>query len=76
MHHTPLKKADLVNSKSEVDELDVDKLADLDADKLKPVSVNLERLSDLVKNNVVKKTVCNEFVKKVNAIDTSKFVKK
>ena len=55
IHHTPLRRS-LVNSKSEVDELDVDKLAELDADKFKPVRVNLKRLSDLVDNNVVKKT--------------------
>ena len=55
IRHTPLRRS-LVNLKSEVDELDVDKLAELDADKFKPVCVNLKRLSDLVDNNVVKKT--------------------
>ena len=55
IHHTPLRRS-LVNSKLEVDELDVDKLAELDTDKFKPVRVNLKRLSDLVDNNVVKKT--------------------
>ena len=44
-----------------------------------PVSVNLSKLSDVVKNDVVKKDVYNELVAKVNAIplnniDTSDFV--
>ena len=37
------KKDDLVNLKSEVDKLDIDKLAELDADKLKLVPVNLKK---------------------------------
>ena len=47
--------------------------------KLAPVSVDLKKLSDVIDNNVVKKTVYNEWVKKVNAIqitDTSYLVKK
>ena len=57
--------------KSKVDNLDVDKLA------LAPV--DLSKLSDVVKNIVVKKTEYNELVKNVNAIqttDTSDLVKK
>ena len=38
-----LKKDDLANLKSEVDKLDIDKLAELDADKLKLVPVNLKK---------------------------------
>ena len=41
--------------------------------------VDLSKLSDVVKNEVVEKTVYNELVKKVNAIqttDTSNLVKK
>ena len=42
-------KSNLANLKTEVDKLDIDKLA--------PVRVDLSRLSDVVKNNVVKKPV-------------------
>ena len=54
-------KANLASLKTEVDKLDIDKLA--------PVPVNLSKLSD-----VVKKDVCDKLVAKVNGIDTSKFV--
>ena len=37
------KKDDLANLKSEVDKLDIDKLAELDADKLELVPVNLKK---------------------------------
>ena len=40
-------------------------------DKLVPVSVDLSKLSDAVKNNVVRKTQYDELVKKVNAIQTT-----
>ena len=43
------KKVDLVSLKSNVDKLDIDKLA--------PVFVDLNRLSNVVKNDVVKKDV-------------------
>ena len=65
------KKIDLVNLKSNVDKcrLDIDKLKNvlislsnfkskvdkLDVDKLVPVPVDLSKLSDVVKNDVVKK---------------------
>ena len=42
---------------------------------LVPVPVDLSKLSDIVKSNLVKKTEYDELVKKVNAIDTSGFVK-
>ena len=57
--------------KSRVDKLDVDKLVSL--------PVDLNKLSDLVTNNVVKKIEYNELVKKFNTIqttDTSNLVKK
>ena len=41
-------KTNLVNLKTEVDKLDIDKLA--------PVPVDLSKLSNVVKNDVVKKT--------------------
>ena len=49
-----------------------------DIDKLQTTSVDVSKLSDAVKVEVVKKTEQNELVKKVNAIqttDTSNLVK-
>ena len=48
----------------------------LDTDKLVPVPVNLSKLSDVVKNDVVKKTTYDKLVAKVNSIDTTGFVLK
>ena len=48
----------------------------LDIDKLVPIPVDLSKLSDVVKNDVVKKTVYNKLVTKVNSIDTTGFVLK
>ena len=41
-----------------------------------PVPVDLSKLSDVIKNDVVKKTVHDKLVTKVNSIDTSGFVLK
>ena len=41
-----------------------------------PVPIDLSKLSDVVRNNVVKKTVYDQLVTKVNNIDTSNFVLK
>ena len=41
-----------------------------------PVSVDLTKLCDVVKNDVVKKTVYDKLDVKVNKIDTSGFVLK
>ena len=41
-----------------------------------PIPVDLSKLSDVVKDEVVKKTVCDKLVKKVDNIDTSNFVLK
>ena len=60
-------KTNLANLKTEVDKLDIDKLA--------PVPVDLSKLSDVVKN-VVEKAVYDKLVAKVNNIDTSDFVLK
>ena len=38
-----------------------------------PVSVNLSKLSDVVRNDVVKKTVYDKLFAKVNSIVTSRF---
>ena len=43
---------------------------------LVPVRVDLSKLSDVVKNDVVKKDVYDKLVTKVNNIDTSRFVLK
>ena len=49
---------------------------ELDIDKLKTAPVDLYQLSNVVDNNVVKKTVYNRLVTMVNAIDTNGFVLK
>ena len=49
--------------KSKVDLLDIDKLIS--------VPVDLSKLSDVVKNNAVKKTKYDQLVKKVDAIETT-----
>ena len=61
-------KTNLANLKTEVDKLDVDKLATVPAD--------LSKLSNLIKNDVVKNTVYDKLVAKVDNIDTSGLVKK
>ena len=61
-------KTNLASLKTEVDKLDIDKLA--------PVPVDLSKLSDVVKNDFVKKTVYDKLAAKVNNIDTSNFVLK
>ena len=44
-------KSNLASLKTEVDKLDIEKFV--------PISINLSKLSHVVKNNVVKKTVYN-----------------
>ena len=61
-------KTNLVNLKTEVDKLGIDKLV--------PVPVDLSKLSDVVKNHVVKKDVYDKLITKVNSTDTSGFVLK
>ena len=61
-------KSNLADLKTEVDQLDIDKLV--------PVPVDLGKVSDVVKNDVVKKDVYDKLVTKVNIIDTSGFVLK
>ena len=74
---TGVKIVELANLKSNVDKLDIDKLKNeltdlsnlkskvdkLDVDKLVPVPVNLNKLSDVLKNNVVEKDVYNAKIK-------------
>ena len=61
-------KTNLASLKTEADKLNIDKLV--------PVPFDLSKLSDVVKNDVVKKTVYDELVAKVKNIDTSAFVLK
>ena len=61
-------KTNLASLKIEVDKLDIEKLA--------PVFADLNKLSNVVKNDVVKKTVYHKLVAKVNNINTSKFLLK
>ena len=53
-------KSNLASLKTEVDKLDIDKLV--------PAPVDLSKVSDVVKNDVAKKTV---YDKLVNSIDTT-----
>ena len=61
-------KTNLAILKNEVDKLDIAKLA--------PVPVYLGKLSDVLKSDVVKKTVYDKLVEKVDNIDTIGFVLK
>ena len=61
-------KTDLASLKTEVDKLDIDKLA--------PIPVDSSKLSDFVKNDVLKETVYDKTIAKVNNINTSNFVLK
>ena len=54
-------KTNLASLKTEVDKLDIDKLV--------PVLVDLSKLSDVIKNDVVQKDVYDKLVAKVNNID-------
>ena len=54
-------KTNLANLKTEVDKLDIDKLV--------PIPNDLSKLSNVVKNEVLKKTEYNKLVTKVNNID-------
>ena len=56
----------LDNLKTEDDQLDIDKSL--------PVLDHLHKLSDIVKNDVVKKTAYGKLVAKLNNINTSNFV--
>ena len=61
-------KKNLASLKTEVYKLDIDKLELVPAD--------LSKRSDVVKNNVVEKAMCDKLAAKVNNIDTNDFVLK
>ena len=59
-------KFDLAILKSRIDKIDVD--------KSNTTPIDLSKLSNVVINYVVNKTVSNKLVTKVNSIDTSGFI--
>ena len=61
-------KTNLTSLKTEVDNLNIDKLV--------TVPIDLSKLSNVVTNEVVKKSVYDKLVTKVNNIDTNGFVLK
>ena len=61
-------KTNLANLKTEVDKSDIDKLAS--------VPIGLSKLSDVVKNDVVKNAVYDKLAAKVNSSDANDFVLK
>ena len=61
-------KSNLPSLKTKSDKLNMDNLV--------PVRVDLSKLSNVVKNDAVKKTVYNKLVAKVNSINTNGFVLK
>ena len=61
-------KSDFSSLKVKIDKIDID--------KLKTAPVDLKKLSNVVNNNVVKKTVYDRLVAKLNNIDNSRFVLK
>ena len=61
-------KTNLSSLKTEADKFYIDKVI--------PIPVDLSKLSDVVKYDVVKKTVYNKLVAKVDNIDTSDFMLK
>ena len=74
IHHLLLKKTDSDNLKSDVDKLDTDKLKYVlsglsslksKVDKSISVPVDLSKLSDAVKNDLVKKDAYNAKIKKM-----------
>ena len=61
-------RTNLVSLKNEIDKLGIDKLV--------PVPVDVSKLSDVVKNDVIKKALYDKLVAKVNNIDSSAFALK
>ena len=61
-------KSNLASLKTEVGKLDIDKLV--------PAPVDLSKLTDVAKNDVVKKDVYDKLVAKIDNIDTSGFALK
>ena len=68
MHYNFALKSNLVSLNTEVNILDIDKLI--------PTLIDLSKLNDVVKNDVIKRTVYDILVTKLNNIDTTGFVLK
>ena len=66
--HVDALKTNLSSLKTEIDKLDIGKLV--------PIPNDLSKLSNVIKNDVVKKTVYNKLVGKVDSINTNDFVLK
>ena len=66
--HADFSKSNLASLKTEIDKINVN--------KLKTVLVDLAKLSNVVNNDIVKKTVYDKLVAKVSIIDTAGFVLK
>ena len=62
IHRNLLKKVDLASLNSEIDKLDIS--------QLETTPVDLSKLSDVLENEVAKKTEYNELVERVSAIQT------
>ena len=63
-----IAKSDLGSLKAEIDKIDTT--------KLKTVPIDLSKLSNVVNNEVVKNSMYDKLVAKLNAIDSSEFVLK
>ena len=61
-------KSNLANLKAKIDKIDTG--------KLKPVPADLSKLSTVINNEVVKKTMYDKLVAKLNNTDTSGFILK
>ena len=68
MHYNFVLKSNLVSLNTEVNILDIDKLI--------PELVDLSKLNDAVKTDVIKRTVYDKSVTKLNNIDTTGFALK
>ena len=70
-----LKHAERINTSNLASKVNLAKLKtvvdEIDIDKLKPVSADLSKLSNIVNNDVVKKSVYDKFIAKVSNVDTS-----
>ena len=74
---TYIKKISHVDTSSFALKTNLDKLkTEVDIDKLVPVPTDLSKLSNVVKNDVAKRTDYDKLVVKVNNIDTNDFVLK
>ena len=74
IHLIQLQNKGLIALKAEVDKLDIDELFNNELDglvvgELKTVRINLKKIYDVVKNEIVKNTKFNRIKKKVNNLE-------